>query len=194
MRVPLLGGSTAWIKANPLDRARCKQARWRIVELSSVQTPSNRPFRARLEWSADSDSDLKARVIVPRGTRICLYAASLTIELQSASTDANQVVCTVADGYAVTQNQWEETGIGNGDGAGQALEIPPFAQFVRVDCTDVTQLSAIQIRLLDGQNALRVHLTGNQQPGPGIPIGEANALTVEAPAGLVYRATFLLAL
>ncbi len=192
---PLLPGlDPAWVRLTPLDRARCGAARWRILELSSVQTPVNRPFRARLCWSTDSDSDLKARVLVPRGTRICVYAASIVVEVQNASNAENTAICTIADGYAVTANQWEELGIGAGEGAAQSMEIPPFAQYLRVDCDSATKLQDVEIRILDGENRLRVHLTGAQQPSPGVPIGEANAITVTAPAGMVFRATFLLAL
>ena len=189
MRQRLEPGSP-WTALTPINAVKCKHARWRIIEFSSV---SGLPFRAKVVWSTGEDSGLEAQILVPRGTRLCVYAADLRIEVQNAADLVNAVICTVADGYAVTQNQYEYA-LEGVDGTAVEVGIPPFAAFVRVDCADNARFSAVLLRIYDGANNVRLMLTGPEQPFPGVPLGEARRITVVAPAGLQLRATFLLSL
>ena len=55
-----------------------QESTWRLVELFSVDL---RPFEARLSWTGAHSASQYAQLTITRGTRICVWARSLVIDL-----------------------------------------------------------------------------------------------------------------
>jgi hypothetical protein len=164
-------------------------ATWRIIEAFSR---TGAPFALDASWSAGSGSGANARITVARAARVCVYARALELRAANLSSNDNRIGVTVADAYAVTENQWEEPGAGN-QGAEVDVPIPPFAARVRVDVADPTALSNTLVRLYDGVGTLRTRLAASNL-GAGLPIGNGGRLTVTLNANVNWRAVFMLGL
>ncbi len=170
--------------------------RWRIIELVSS---SGRPFEARLAWTAGSGGNLRAQVTVARGTRIGLFARSITVEVANLSEGDNKVTGIVADSasFVQTHNQYEVRGANDNDLPYSApLEIPPFATRLSIHTTDdPSDLPGWRVNVYDGQNTLRTTLTLAQQPDTGIEVGGAGRITLSTSGQVAaWRAVFTLSL
>ncbi len=177
--------------ADHLNAEACEGA-WRLIELASL---SNLPFQAELRWSGGRGAGANVRFTVSRGTRICVFARTLTVRTANlAAGDSNQVVVSVPDGYADTQNQFEEEGSGE-QGDSIPIDIPPFAQFVRIGLAIPTAYSNVNVELVDGLGTVRESHQLDQQPGGnGIPIGAATQMRLNFNTSTEYRVVFVLAL
>ena len=163
---------------------------WRILELVSVDSPA--PFEAHLEWNAGDGAGMAVRIVVPRATRISVFASWIRVQVANRCSRKNTVLCVVTPGYAVTTNQWEEQGVG-ADGAVE-VPIPPFAASFQLSTAMAADLPLVGIALEDGQGERRLGLTADLQPDGGILLGCAHRLTVTAPTGVVWRVVFSLSL
>jgi len=176
-------------KVRLLHSEACAGA-WRIVELSSNQSL---PFRAYLEWAAGAGTGHKAQITVPGGTRICVFARHLQVEVSNLCDVAHTAVVTAADGFGNSQNQWEETSTGEGATA-ISFFTPPFAQRVRLECADQAQLASCRIRVYDPTLTLRSEHTGLSQPDLGVPVGGARRVDVLVPNLLAFRLIYTLSI
>src|SRR5262245_52784336 len=70
------------------------EGRWRVVELISL---SARPFDVLLGWTGGQGGNLSARLTISRGTRVGIYACSLTVRAANLAKAENTVVCNVSD-------------------------------------------------------------------------------------------------
>ncbi len=187
----------AWsgeLKMLSLLDADAAAADWRIVEVFSR---SDLPFELHLAWSAGSGAGAEARVTVARSARVCVYARGLRIRAGNLADAINRVGVTVADAYAVTENQWETTGELEQQVAAIVpadVLIPPFARRVRVEMADPTQLPTTTIKVYDGLAVLRSTVPGDQQPAEGVPVGGARTLEITAGEASAWRAVFTLSL
>jgi hypothetical protein len=163
-------------------------ATWRIIEAFSR---TGVPFALDASWSAGSGSGANARITVCRSARVCVFARALELRAANLASVENRVGVTVADGYAVTENQWEEPG-GPGQGE-QDVVIPPFASRVRVDVADTTVLATTIVRLYDGLGTLRTRLPASSL-GAGLLVGNAGRMTVQVPSNINWRSVFVLGL
>lgn len=161
---------------------------WRIFELFA----NKGPFEVRLEWSAGDGAGQSAKVTVSRATRLSIFASTFTVRTANLTGVENRIGCNVSDGYAVSSNQFEVRLTG-GETA-LAVDIPPFATHVRVDCADRTQLSSIIISALDGVALVRSQVAGNVQPDAGLPLGGARSLSISVPSALRVRVVFTLSI
>jgi hypothetical protein len=178
----------------PLLDADAPAATWRIVEAFSL---SDLPFELNLSWSAGSGAGAEAKVTVARSARVCVYARGLRIRAGNLADETNRVGVTVADAYAVTENQWEATGelIQLAAAVVPAeVGVPPFARRVRVETADSAQLPSATIKVYDGLSVLRSTVPGDQQPAEGVPIGGARAVEIAAAEVTAWRAVFTLSL
>ena len=194
----------AWdtaLKLHPLLDADAELATWRIAEGRPVAvfSRSDLPFEVHLAWSAGGGAGAEAKVTVARrkaapSSRICVFARGLRIRAGNLSDAPNRVGVTVADAYAVTENQWEATG-DTGDLQGTAdIAVPPFARRVRVELADEGLLPTTLLRVFDGQSVLRSTVTGERLPPDGVPLGGARLLTVTPGGTTTWRAVFTLSL
>ena len=186
---------TARQSLTPLDERRdASCGKWRILELVSL---SQAPFEVYLEWSAGDDHGMSARIVVPRATRLSVFAAWIQVEMANRAAVENNVICTVAPGYAVTHNHWEESGSGDQDRdivVDVEVAIPPFAHAFQVHTQKAADLPLVGIELYDGLGAQRLGLTADLQPDGGVALGAAHRLVLKVPAAVVWRVVFLLTL
>jgi hypothetical protein len=133
-------------------------------------------------------------VIVPRSTRICLFASWIGVEATNRSNTDNSVICTISDGYGVTSNQWEESGAGVDGAQPVVVPIPPFASHFQLFTTVATDLPVVGIVATDGQGAVRMSCTGDQQSDGPMPLGCTAQLKVQAPDGVRWTVVFMLTL
>ena len=86
-----------------------QESTWRLVELFSVDS---RPFEARLSWTGAHSASQYAQLTITRGTRICVWARSLTIDLANLSGSINKVAVSIGDTQAFTpsRNRYELRG------------------------------------------------------------------------------------
>jgi hypothetical protein len=177
-----------------LDADACADT-WRIIEVSGNGVT---PFEVELSWSAGTGSGARARMVVARGTRVCVFARALRVRVANLGNAVNRVGVTVADGFAPTANQWEVRGGGaeqvGGGGGPQEVPIPPFADRFRVETADPVQLPLVVFEVQDGLGTVRNKLSGDKQPGAGNPLGAAGKLIVTVPAGIAWRVVFYLVL
>lgn len=182
---------TGELKLLPLLDSDAPAATWRIVETFSR---SDLPFELHLAWSAGSGAGAEAKVTVARSARICVYARGLRIRAGNLADATNRVGVTVADAYAVTENQWETTGLSDEQGVAVDIPVPPFARRVRVEMADQTQLSTTLVLVYDGLAVLRATVPGDQQPAEGVPIGGARTVQIDPSGASAWRAVFTLSL
>ena len=185
--LPALDGSPAY---QDLLDTEARQGAWRIVELSSRDSA---PFEVDLRWSAGAGSGATVRVTVARACRISVFARTLRIRAANLSSTENRVGVTVADGFAATDNVYEVRGELE-ENAAQALAVPPFARSVRVELSDASLLSTAEVRILDGEGALRSATPLDKQPPDGVRLGGAGKVEVAAPSACAFRATYPLSL
>lgn len=163
---------------------------WRIVEAISI---SGRPFELELGWSSGSGSGARAQITVARSTRISVFARSVQVRAANLSTDENRVVVTVADGFAMTRNQWEHRARHLSTGI-SSIPVPPFADNVRVDLADPTLLFFATLRLVDGEGVVRTALPLDLQPLDGLPLGGVQTIELDLAVDLDFRAVYHLSL
>lgn len=171
--------------------ADASEATWRIVEAFSID---GLPFELNLSWSAGAGAGAKATVTACRSVRVCVFARALQVTAANLADASNRVGLTVADGFAVTTNQAEATGMmPNSEGD---VEIPPFALRFRFEMADPSYLSTTEIRLYDGLSVLRSLMMADLQPDGGVPLGGARRLTLTntSATDIAYRVVFDLAL
>ena len=184
----------AWdtsLKLLPLLDGEAELDTWRIVEAFSK---SELPFELELGWSSGGGSGSLARVTVARAARICVLARSLRVRAGNLADATNRVGITVADAYAVTENQWEATGLSDEQGVGIDIPVPPFARRVRVEMADATQLPTTTIKVYDGLSTHRSTVDGDKQPAEGVPIGGARTVEIDPSGATAWRAVFTLSL
>jgi len=184
----------AWdtaLKLQPLLDAEAELDTWRIVEAFSK---TGLPFELELGWSSGGGSGSLAWITVARATRICVLARSLRVRAGNLADATNRVGITVADAYAVTENQWEHTASSPDQGVQLDVPVPPFARFVRVELADPSGLPTTLLRVYDGLGTLRATVAGDKQPPAGIPVGGARRFTVTSGSIGAWRAVFTLSL
>ena len=155
---------------------------------------SGLPFEVELGWSAGGGSGAGATVTVARSARICVFARSLRVRAGNLADATNRVGITVADAYAVTENQWEHTATSPDQGVQLDVPVPPFARFVRVELADPSGLPATTLRVYDGLGTLRATVAGDKQPPAGVPVGGARRFSVTSGSVGAWRAVFTLSL
>ena len=175
---------------NLLD-ADASAADWRIVEVFSR---TGLPFELLLVWSAGGGAGAEARITVARAARICVFARGLRVQAGNLADAINRVGVTVADAYAVTENQWEATGETLDHGTTADVPVPPFARRVRVEMADATLLPTTTLKVYDGQSTLRSTVAADKQPPEGVPVGGARTVQVAASGATAWRAVFTLSL
>ncbi|MCB9764969.1 MAG: hypothetical protein H6739_34670 [Alphaproteobacteria bacterium] len=178
-------GDLRW---SPLLSGEDARDGWRIVEARSAR---GAPFALRLGWSSAQASGGQAWVCAPHATRVCVFARSLRVEAANRAEPENRVSVTVADGFALTANQWEEHAVTD---PVAALAVPPFAThlWVGVDQPDLRPYTVL--RLLDGMGTVRESLRLDALPPGGLPLGATHRVEVQADDPVHLRATFTLAL
>lgn len=154
----------------------------RVVDIGSLAA---KPFRAIITWSASGAHTGKAHVSVATGTRVCIVAKELHVDVQNMHNTEHEVVCMVGDGVVPSKNYWEEE-IETAPTL-QGVTIPPHALTVRLDPAD--SAASGQIRLLNGRGVLMVRCDWNQVPPGGLPIGGASVILVTCshPCRVVYE-------
>ncbi len=189
-KIELPAATSTTLKYLSLLNTSAQEDTWRIVEAFSA---SSLPFALSLAWSAGTGVGATALITVCRSARVAVYARSLTLRVANLSTDDNSVGATVADGFAQTQNQWEERGIAQNLTAA-VVSIPPFSLRFRVDLADASLLSTAQIMVYDGQNTLCATVMGDLQPDGGVLVGGARRIEILTTADVEYRVVFTLSL
>ena len=170
--------------------AEACQGAWRIVE---VVSGSGGPFELVVSWSSGDGAGQEAKMTVARGTRFCIFAASLKLRAANLSSRDNRVSAMVSDGYCVSENHYEVRGEG-GSNEPVPIEIPPFGKNVRLDTSPASGLVSSTLFVNDGLGTTRAEVLGDEQPAGGLPLAGAGALLAEVPAGVSYRVTFTLSL
>lgn len=168
---------------------------WRIIDLWSDEST---PWEARLVWSGGGGAQRTAWLNVPKSTRVCVHATTLQVFGSNLSTSSDIAArAAIADGQCDTENQWTVRGssaqlIGGGGGNVDVLP-PPWAKFVRLELSDSTLNTTTFVELLDVNATTRARYSLDQQPNPGVPLGDAAAVRCVLPSGsYAYRVVFLL--
>jgi len=166
-----------------LPGAESEQARWRLVDLFTNMDPG-RVFEAELTWSAGTGGIHKARMTVPRATRVCVFARTIRCEVLNyydAATlpEGNNVGIAISDGMDPTRNNWEYRG-SPGMGFFPDSLFPTFAQFVRLELDDPMAWATSYLRFYDESFIPRSTIYANQQPDVGIPVGDIAHLEIKA--------------
>lgn len=170
-------------------------AEWRLVELFSGNEGVGGPFNAAIWWSGGGGSGQMMKLSTPRGTRVCVYARSVRIQVANLLTSAGQRISgRVAEAFMPTANQWEEPGVGQAGGAAFPVDIPPFALTWRYETVTAANLAATTLDVLDGGGTIISSFLGNAQVAPANPLGGARRINVSAPAAVRWRVVFHLAL
>ena len=168
---------------------------WRIIDLWSDEAT---PWEARLVWSGGGGAQRTALLDVPKCTRVCVHATMLQIFGSNLSTSSDIAArAAIADGQCDTENQWTVRGssaqiIGGGAGSVNVVP-PPWARFVRLELSDSTLSATTFVELLDVNATPRARYPVDQQPNPGVPLGDASTVRCVLPTGsYAWRVVFLL--
>ena len=182
-----LSNDTRW--AQVLD-AEAQAACWRIVEAFSLD---GAPFDLEVSWASGGGAGAKAKLTVSRSTRLCVFARALRVRAFNLSASTNRVGVTVADGFTGSRNRWEARGRTSAEQA-TAVEIPPFADTLRLELADPDQLSTTSLLIHDGSGTLRAKVTGDGQFSTGLALGGAAKVSIEAAAETDFRVVYRLTL
>lgn len=165
---------------------------WRIVELWSTD---GLPWQATVEWSGGAAGLRRARVLVPQATRVCVNANTVVVSGASLATASeNNVWVAIEDGYGQYQNQWVDPGSAPAAGTVALPPPPPFAQHVRLELSDTGLYAGSYLELYDAAGTLRARYRADQQPHPGVPLGDAVKLQTVLSGACTFRASYLLGL
>ena len=178
---------TRWVQV--LD-TEAQAACWRIVEAFSLD---GAPFDLEVTWSSGGGAGARAKATVSRSTRLCVFARALRVLASNHSSSVNRVGVTVADGFSGSRNRWEVRGRTSAQEATE-LEIPPFADTLRLEMADPDQLTGTSLMVYDGQGTLRAKVTGDGQSSAGLPLGGAARVTIEAATETDFRVVYRLTL
>lgn len=186
------GGSTVdyvdLLRAESACDARGYTGAWRVIELFGTG-----PFEVEISWTAGAGGGQTVFVTVPRSTRVCVYARDLVIRVANLLASEQTVSVMVSDGYADTENYFEQRGTGGVALATTAFSVPPFARRALLEVQDPALLATHFIAAADGAGVIRAKWPGNSQPGAGMPLGAASEVQVTAPGGAgPYRVVYTL--
>lgn len=170
--------------------AEASQDTWRIVELFTL---GGGPFEAELAWSSGSGVGAQARITVAQATRVGVYARAIRVSARNVGPDDNRVGVTIADGHAMTRNQWEVRETVRPTAA-TVVQVPPFARSVRLDLADPAVMPGAELWLVDGGSVLRARVRADQQPDQGVLVGGAREVHLHADAEVPCRLVFDLTL
>jgi len=159
----------------------------RIVELWGEA-----PFDVSLSWTAGTSTPKEATLSVSRGARVGVFARTLLVKAANLSTSENLVGLAISDGFLASRNRRQLTG--SGTGSFQELALPAYAESLRLELSDPSQLSSARIALEDAVGTRNAVVVGNAQPFGGVPVGAAGKALVLVPAGVAWRALFTLSL
>lgn len=174
---------------SPCD-ARGYTGAWRVIELYGVSGP----LEAEVSWTAGGGGGQTAFITIPRNTRVSVYARDITIRAANLLGTAQDVACMISDGYADTENYFEQRGTaGVAQPSTVSFAVPPFARRALLEVQDPTALPNFAINVEDGMGVVRGKWAGNAQPATGMPLGAASKVNVNAPAGgLPFRVVYTL--
>lgn len=175
----------------PLLQAESTGAAWRVVEAFSV---TGLPFELALAWSSAGGSGAGARLTVAHAARVCVFARSLRVRVGNLADAVNRVGVTVANAFALTENQWEAAGELVDQGPAGVVEVPPFARRVRVELSAPALASSTTLTVIDGQGVARAVLSAQDQPPDGLLVGGARTLQITSTGATSWRAVFTLSL
>ena len=168
---------------------------WRIIDLWSDE---GSPWEAKLVWSGGGGAQRTAWLDVPKCTRVCVHATMVQVFGANLSTSSDIAArAAIADGQADTENQWTVRGssaqlIGGGGGTSDVAP-PPWAKFVRLELSDSTLNATTFVELVDVNGTTRARYSLDQQPNPGVPLGDAATVRCVLPTGsYATRVVFLL--
>ena len=161
-------------------------AEWRTVLLSTTA-----PVEVFLEWNVGT-SDTSARLVAAAGATISLFAKTLRVKVGARTSGDAIAKAVVYDGRTDTANVWSEWVTGDAGGARFEVEVPPYAQTVRLEPGNVS--SSGELTLVDPYGNARAQRAGP----PGAPVeavlGACRRVFVHLPAGepgrLVYTLPF----
>lgn len=163
---------------------------WRVVELFSRE---GLPFEVELAWSSGSGSGARAKLTVAHATRVCVLARSLSVRAANLAAVPQRVGITVADGFLLTRNQYEVTGI-HVEGPPTVVATPPFAERVRVELADLSLVTSTLFALRDALGLVRSVYPVATQPAEGLWVGGARSVELATNSSVAFRAVFTLSL
>ena len=168
---------------------------WRVLDLYG-----DAPFEARLRWTAAAGLGPDVLLTVARGTRVCIYASSVSVEGRSLvegpvsagvnigdSSDATPTRNVLEVQGAVAQNELEQL-------VPFVVPVASFAQTARLDGSDGAALGGLVLELLSHTEDVLAHVPYGDQPERGLPLGSASFVRVSASQATGFRLVFGLAL
>ena len=173
-----------------LLRGEDRRSAWRVVDLYG-----DAPFEARLRWTAAAGLGPEVLLTVARGTRICVFARSVSIEARSLVEQPVAAGVNIGDSSDATptRNVLEVSGqLVEELEAVQPVTVPvaSFAQTVRLDGEE----PSLVLELLTAADDALAKGTLADQPPEGLPLGSADKVRVSAQAATPFRLVFGLAL
>lgn len=172
--------------------AQAAEAAWRLVDLWSQD---GLPFEFTLNWSAGTSSGQAMRATSNAGTRVCLWARNVRVEVGNRCNAENTVGVAISDldGPMQTSNTLEVTATTPPGSLFADYPVPRFADHVRVDL--VGNYGACTVDFYDGQGLRILTDTANNQPNEGWPVmGATHIVRITPPPGVRYRVAFRLSI
>jgi len=177
------------LAAAPCDERGRNQARWRTIDLWSDE---GLPWQARIEWSGGHAGARSAYITVSKSTRVCIHAASVRVTGRGLSTTNQTAWAAVSDGQTTTENEYSERGSTAVGTTTMSVAVPPFAKYVRLELATFSEYALSFIALTDGWAVVRNTTRGDAQPSPGLPVGDAQTVTLTTTNPVDWRITFVL--
>ena len=173
-----------------LLRGEDRGSAWRVVDLYG-----DAPFEAKLRWTAAAGLGPEVLLTVARGTRICVFARSVSVEARSLVERDVAAGVNIGDSSDATptRNVLEVFGqLVEELDAVQPVTVPvaSFAQTVRLDGEE----PSLVLELLNAGGDVLAKATLAGQPPQGLPLGSAADVRVNAESASPFRLVFGLAL
>ncbi|MCP4810540.1 MAG: hypothetical protein GY884_34845 [Proteobacteria bacterium] len=173
-----------------LLRGEDRRSAWRVVDLYG-----DAPFEARLRWTAAAGLGPEVLLTVARGTRICVFARSVSVEARSLIAGEVAAGVNIGDSSDATptRNVLEVFGqLAEELDSVQPVTTPvaSFAQTVRID----GQEPSLVLELLTSGGGVLAKAGLADQPPQGLPLGSASRVRVSAEVAAPFRLVFGLAI
>lgn len=181
------GTETEIIGATPCNDNGRSAAAWRIIDLYSNE---GKPWEAAIEWSGGNGGRRRALVTVVQSSRVCVFAASVYVKGKALTLAAINAWVAISDGVVTSANQYSVRGEATDQTLSFDIPTPPFARFVRLEIDTIALYATSSIALTDGFGVVRNRTRGDQQPNPGLMVGDSSVVTVTLPSACKWRVTF----
>lgn len=186
--VPLVGSATAEL----LSLRQACESQWVIVQIDTKAAKA--PLAVTIQFSGgEGPPGVDLKLIVSRSTLVCLPSSAIVVRGTNLGTATTTVTTRIHQTNLplATRNVWSSDG--DATGVLDTIEIPAYAESVRLDVADVAFRATSYLELFSPGAVLVGRSSVTDLPPRGLPVGHSEQAGILVPAAAnKYRVTWFL--